>query len=194
MPTCISPRSTPGRSSVVRKLDIGNRLALICAALTCAFALLAALATVDAHAAVVQDAHAGKAATSHHSEPRKHVPRSSRALWNNTTVAFRNSYGKTVWVAISRTDELCGWKKTGWYELAPGEVKRPFSTTSRYAYFYAMADDGAEWAGDYGPVSVYKERAFDECDYLVAWSHPNAVGMLEIDTQGTLYKEINLIP
>jgi uncharacterized membrane protein len=174
-------------------INAARRLTRLAAALLCGFALLAALVTADAHAAPVQDAAAGKPAT-HHTLDRKYVPRSSRAFWNNTTVAFRNSYGKTLWVAVSRTDDICGWKKSGWYRVAPGEVRNVFSTTSRYAYFYAMADDGAEWAGNFGPVSVFKDRAFDECDYQVSWSHPNAVGMREIDTQGTLNKEINLIP
>src|SRR5216117_2920566 len=98
--------------NALRLTNTGRRVALVCAALAAALTLLSAVTTLDARA----------------------------AFWDNTNVSFRNSYGKTVSVAILRDSEICGgWAKKGWYELAPGEVKKVFSTTARYAYYYAEA-------------------------------------------------------
>jgi uncharacterized membrane protein len=116
------------------------------------------------------------------------------AFWDNTNVSFRNSYGKTVSVAILRDSEICGgWAKKGWYELAPGEVKKVFSTTARYAYYYAEAVDGHTWSGNEGPWTVY-DRAFDDCLYAGTDPKGYQVRMRRIDTKGTSNYEVNLIP
>ena len=54
------------------------------------------------------------------------------------------------------------------------------ATSYRYACFYADAEDGAYWAGDYGPVYVYYE-AFDSCIKIGSTAAYGTVGMRLID-------------
>jgi len=100
-------------------------------------------------------------------------------------VSFRNKYHSTVWVAIMRYNpDKCGeygnWQTKGWWRLDPGQTKQAFSTTNRYACFYAEADDGAFWAGPYGPVYVYYE-AFDSCVNIGSTAAYGTVGMRLLD-------------
>jgi uncharacterized membrane protein len=98
-------------------------------------------------------------------------------------VSFRNNYNATVWVAIMRFDQkACAnhgdWATAGWWKIEPGEEKWPFSTTNRFAYYYAEASDGAVWSGDYGPISVEK-GAFESC-LNITGNAGHRVGLLEI--------------
>jgi hypothetical protein len=83
--------------------------------------------------------------------------------------------------------DACGgeggnWATEGWWNLNPGDsVHTDVWTDNRYFYFYAEAEDGAVWGGDYGPVyTTY--QAFQGCvgsgntqDYLM-------LGMAQVDT------------
>src|SRR3954463_7341296 len=77
--------------------------------------------------------------------------RASAAALFDTAVKFRNRHGTTGYVAFMRYDpDGCGgdgnWQTKGWLKLAPGETKG-FSTSNRYAYYYAKATDGTKWSG-----------------------------------------------
>lgn len=180
-----------------------RRPARMLAAPACAFAVLAGAAGGTAHAAIVQDAHPGASAQPQHltAPPAMARPHAARAFWNTTLVAFRNSYGKTVSVATMRENtDACGgdgrgWQTQGWYNIAPGQVLRVFTTEARYAYYYAQAADGATWSGDWGlngSVTVY-DTAFNSC-LGYGSTAGRSVGMVQIDTAGTAYYEVNLVP
>jgi hypothetical protein len=113
-------------------------------------------------------------------------------------VYFRNSYPAKVWVAIMRYDpdscrgEYGTWATAGWWGLNPGQQVWPFSTNNRYAAFYADAEDGAFWAGEYGPVYVYYQ-AFESCINIGSTAAYDVVGMRLIDI-GNSDTVINLVP
>ncbi len=126
-------------------------------------------------------------------------PRASASGVIDRAVNFRNSYGKTVWVAIMRNDpDRCGgygdWQTKGWWRLAPGEVKQAFTTSNRYAAYYARAEDGTQWTGDRGPVYVYHDT-FDSCLNIGSTAAYGTVNMRLIDLNGAgLSHTIDLIP
>lgn len=96
-------------------------------------------------------------------------------------VHFKNNYSSPVWVAYMKYDpDSCGadgnWSTHGWWNLAPGEQKWVFSTTNEFACFYAEADDGSIWTGEYGPVYVYQEP-FDSCINIGSSHAIDIVGM-----------------
>ncbi len=98
---------------------------------------------------------------------------------------FRNSYPQTVWVAVMYFDpQHCGefgnWATAGWWRITPGGQAWAFSTSNRYACFYAEADDGAVWSGPYGPAYVYYD-AFDSCIDMGSNVYYEIVGMRLID-------------
>jgi uncharacterized membrane protein len=104
-------------------------------------------------------------------------------------IRFRNSYPSTVWIAVMfYSPDGCrddgSWGTRGWWRLATGETKHPLNTDNRYAAFYAEAEDGAFWAGPYGPVYVYQE-AFDSCVGIGSTAAIDIVGMRLIDTNGS---------
>ena len=110
-------------------------------------------------------------------------------------VHFRNGYRARVWVAIMRYEpDGCrdhgNWATAGWWSLEPGQQVWAFSTNNRYACFYADADDGAFWAGNYGPVYVY--HAFDSCVGIGSTAAYGTVGMRLIDL-GDSDRVINLV-
>jgi hypothetical protein len=76
------------------------------------------------------------------------------------------------------------WATAGWWSLQPGEQFYLFSTNNRYAAFYADADDGAFWAGEYGPVYVYYDP-FDSCVGIGSTGAYGTVGMRLLDTNGS---------
>ena len=105
-----------------------------------------------------------------------------------TGVYFQNSYGKTVWVAVEYGNSGCNlpgignWENVGWYRLDPGQSRRLFTTTSRYAYWYADAADGASWSGYYsGKVNPY--YAYDYCTSVDSYATDH--GMRQIDLGGS---------
>ncbi len=100
-------------------------------------------------------------------------------------VHFHNSYPSKVWVAIMQYNpDTCGedgdWETEGWWGIDPGGEVWAFSTSNRYAAFYAEADDGAIWTGPYGPVYVYW-NAFDSCVDIGSTAAFAVVGMRLID-------------
>jgi hypothetical protein len=76
--------------------------------------------------------------------------------------------------------------------ITPGQQVWAFSTDNRWACFYADAEDGAFWAGEYGPVYVYYD-AFDSCVDIGSTAAYGTVGMRLIDT-GHSDHVVNLIP
>lgn len=106
-------------------------------------------------------------------------------------VSFTNLYSSTIYVAYMRLDEACGadcgdpWDVLGWVRLEPGQSQtRPNPTGNPWFYFYAEADDGSVWAGDY--TAEVKAEAFRKCTCLgVSVSHGrnpwHDVDMQELD-------------
>jgi hypothetical protein len=106
-------------------------------------------------------------------------------------VNFTNLYSSKIYVAYMRRDwgcrDDCGepWDVLGWINLEPGQSQsRANPTDNRWYYYYAEADDGAYWAGEY-TANVSWER-FEKCTCLgVSVSDgPNPwhdVGMRELD-------------
>jgi len=100
-------------------------------------------------------------------------------------VVFRNNYYAGVWIAVMHASEdHCGghggWRTQGWWSAQPGSEVHAFNTTNRYGCYYAEADDGAYWAGIYGPVYVYSD-AFDSCSGIGSTAAYGTVGMRLID-------------
>jgi uncharacterized membrane protein len=177
-----------------------RRTALLAAALVCACALLATLIARDANATAgttARPSHGGSASHLAMPAPGGKLRATASGLFDRT-VSFRNGTGKTIWVAIMRYDrDRCGgygdWETKGWWRLSPGEVKQAFSTSSRYAAYYAKADDGTQWTGDRGPVYLYHD-AFDSCINIGSSAAYATVNMRLIDLNGAgLFHTINLI-
>jgi uncharacterized membrane protein len=110
-------------------------------------------------------------------------------------VKFRNSHDTTVWVAFMRYDpDRCrgygDWQTKGWLRLKPGEVKQAFTTSNRYAYYYAKAADGTKWSGTNQsvksrPVYVY-HSAFDSCLTIGSTDAYGTVSMRRIEVRRSL--------
>ena len=108
-------------------------------------------------------------------------------------VRFTNSYSSKIYVAYMRSDhacnDLCGepWDVRGWINLAPGETQtRSNPTNNRWFYYYAEADDGSLWAGDF--IAEVRQAAFEKCTCLGVIVHDHGstspyydVGMRELD-------------
>ncbi len=113
-------------------------------------------------------------------------------------INFRNSYGSRVWIAAMRySPDGCAedgkWQTLGWWSVDFGQQVWAFSTNNRYSAFYAEADDGAFWAGPYGPVYVYWD-AFDSCVNIGSTAAFAVVGMRLIDGDSSGTHTINLVP
>jgi hypothetical protein len=110
----------------------------------------------------------------------------------DTAVKFRNRYDTTIWVAFMRYDpDGCAgdgsWQTKGWLKLYPGQVKQGFSTSNRYAYYYAKAADGTKWSGANQsvrskPVYVY-QSAFDSCLGIGSTGASDVVTMRKIEVR-----------
>jgi hypothetical protein len=179
----------------------GRRAALMAAALACACALLATLVARNANAAATNTARPGNgSAASNLKMPANSPTAKLRASASSEHIVnFRNSYGKTVWVATMRYNpNLCAgygdYETWGWLRLEPGEVKQAFTTSYRYGAYYANAADGAEWTGDRGPVYLYHD-AFDSCVKIGSTAAYRTVNMRLIDLEGKGPNyTLNLIP
>ena len=76
-----------------------------------------------------------------------------------------------LWVAIMFHTPNCpdggDWTKQGWLALAPGQTKvasaADVSSVNQYWCYYAIADDGAYWAGEYSRMVT--DRVFDLCEW-----------------------------
>ena len=72
---------------------------------------------------------------------------------------FCNSYPRRIFVAISFMDtEFCGgeggdWRNRGWWTVDPGACVQVHSgivsNVNRFWYYFADADDGTRWSGDF---------------------------------------------
>jgi uncharacterized membrane protein len=88
---------------------------------------------------------------------------------------FCNAYPARAFVAISFVDsEVCGgeggdWRNRGWWGIDPGTCVQVHSgivsNVNRWWYFFAMAEDGARWSGEF-PTFVMNPGPFDICDGL----------------------------
>jgi uncharacterized membrane protein len=102
---------------------------------------------------------------------------------------FCNSHPVRIWTAISFfspetcPDEFGNWQNIRWYPVEPGSCvvvyRNDLSDLNRYWYFYAEADDGATWTGDF-PTFIKDPDAFNICDG-VGSSALRTVGFLELD-------------
>ncbi len=117
-------------------------------------------------------------------------------------VGFQNNYPSPVWVASMHYDtsscaEYGDWATEGWWRLGEGDSANCFWTTNRYAAFYAEAEDGAYWAGPYGPAYVYW-HAFESCVDIGSTAAFETVGMRLIDLGDEAWVPVtytlNLIP
>jgi hypothetical protein len=111
------------------------------------------------------------------------------------SVSFRNSYPANVKAAIMRYDPgACGdhgnWATAGWWRLEPGQQVFAFSTNNRYIGFYAIAEDGAIWEGQYGPVFI-RDEDFQSCIAIQPEDPCQTVGMRLADL-GSVGIVINL--
>jgi len=105
-------------------------------------------------------------------------------------VNFANLYSSKIYVAYMRLDNACGadcgdpWNVLGWINLLPGQSEnRPNPTNNRFFYYYAEADDGSFWAGEF--EAEVKQERFEKCTCLnvsAGGSNPfHIVGMRELD-------------
>ena len=87
---------------------------------------------------------------------------------------FCNSYPTPIWTAFSfySPDDCAGegssWQNIGWYRVDPGTCAVVYGNDlddvdNRYWYFYAEAEDGTKWNGDF-PTLVDPFEAFNICD------------------------------
>ena len=182
----------------IKTFGIGRRLGLALGALACAGALQASPAAADTSAASAETARAGKQASTRVNGVAALRSGFRTAGILDRTVGFRNGTGETISVAIMRhSPGACGaygnWQTKGWWTLAPGEMKRAFTTDNRYAYYYAESTSGREWRGPFGRVYMYS-RAFTSCLGIGSSEAYGTVGMRMIDLDGAgLYHTINLI-
>jgi uncharacterized membrane protein len=99
---------------------------------------------------------------------------------------FTNAYSSPVWVMIEWHNPDCSdgsdWEKKGWWQIEPGASKVPFggdlSDTNQTWYFYAHADDGSEWAGEF--QETVPPTAFDWCSNT-SNTESRTIGMRELD-------------
>jgi hypothetical protein len=86
-------------------------------------------------------------------------------------VSFTNLYSSKIYVAYMRLDPACGddcgdpWDVLGWINLDVGQSQtRANPTGNRWYYYYAEADDGSFWAGEY--VAEVRADKFEKCTCL----------------------------
>jgi uncharacterized membrane protein len=104
-------------------------------------------------------------------------------------LTFCNSYPVRIWTAISFFDaEICPgesgeWRNRGWWGINPGACVRVHSgnvsNVNRFWYFFAVADDGARWEGEF-KTFVKDPESFDLCDGLGSTALPR-YGFRELD-------------
>jgi hypothetical protein len=85
----------------------------------------------------------------------------------------------------------------GWWGIDQGGSADVYDNDAedlnQFFYYYAKADDGAEWSGGFGPVYVYHE-AFDSCVDIGSTAAYATVGMREIDVDGNDDYTLTLTP
>jgi hypothetical protein len=102
-------------------------------------------------------------------------------------LCFQNNYSSPLSIAVMWSDQdACpgddgGWATRGWWNLSPGgSVSTNVWTANRYFYFYAEAENGAVWAGPYGPVDC-SWQAFNSCQNIGSTADTLSVGMRQED-------------
>lgn len=111
------------------------------------------------------------------------------------TISFTNSHGTGVSVCLIWYNPGCAdppFRKSGWWNLAPGQSVTALtgSYNNRYFYFYAEASDGSYWGDQRWRIAV-TNNAFDRCAGDIF--EPNRiVPLLQIDTGGSPNFLVNL--
>ena len=114
-------------------------------------------------------------------------------------LSFKNNYSSTLSVAVMWFDNSsrgCGgdggnWGTKGWWNINPGDtVHTDVWTANRYFCFYAEAEDGTIWGGDYGPVSATYE-AFQGCVGSGSSEDTLSLGMALVDAGSAYWLYIN---
>jgi uncharacterized membrane protein len=116
-----------------------------------------------------------------------------------------NSYTAPLSVVIMFwSPDTCGgegdnWQMMGWYNFDPGTCgvvyENDLEDLNRYWYYYALAEDGAFWAGSLGGTSVPKD-AFDLCwgAGIAADENSQGVSFRELDIDGSDDFTLSLTP
>ena len=89
-----------------------------------------------------------------------------------------------------RLDNACGadcgdpWDVLGWVNLEQGQTQtRPNPTNNQWFYYYAEADDGSIWGGNFS--AEVRQEPFEKCTCLgvsAGGTNPyHTVGMAELD-------------
>jgi uncharacterized membrane protein len=117
-------------------------------------------------------------------------------------LTFCNSYPVRIWTAISFVDrEICGgeggdWRNRGWWGIDPGACVRVHSgnvgNVNRFWYFFAIADDGIRWEGEF-PTFVKDPEAFDLCDGIGSTALQR-YGFRELDVGDSDNATVNFAP
>jgi len=104
-------------------------------------------------------------------------------------LTFCNSHPVRIWTAISfYSPEECGgdggdFQNIGWYRVEPGSCvvvyRNDLADLNRFWYFFAEADDGVTWSGDF-PTFVKHPDAFNICDGF-GTTALDRVGFRELD-------------
>jgi uncharacterized membrane protein len=105
-------------------------------------------------------------------------------------VHFHNSYGPRIWVALMFKDDGCGsegrpWGTRGWWTIDNGADVHVLNTDNRYIYYYAEADNGAVWTGNFGPIYVV-QQAFSSC-VDIGRTDARVVGTREVYMPGDVH-------
>lgn len=150
-----------------KTIGLRRRLGFALGTLACGGALYASPAAADTSAPGAQ--------------PLRGDAGRSAAPW---TVSFGNQTAATVSVAVAYyLPGHCsgyGLQTQGWWRLAPGQVKRAFTTSHDTAYFYADSTNGRVWGGDCLTTTVYA-RPFTSCEGLRLTDPMGEVGMRRVD-------------
>ncbi|WP_094555462.1 DUF1036 domain-containing protein [Synechococcus sp. 1G10] len=80
-------------------------------------------------------------------------------------VKFNNQSSSALWLVVGYYKPGCpdggDWAKRGWYRLSPGQSALVLETNNIYHTYYAEADDGRHWRGEY--YTNLPLQAFDWC-------------------------------
>jgi len=106
-------------------------------------------------------------------------------------ICFQNNYTAPLSVAVMFYDpDDCGgdggnWGTAGWWNLTPGQsvATNVFTSDGNFA-FYAEAEDGAYWAGPYGPVDCVWQ-AFEGCQGIGNTNDTLSLGMRLVQGSGS---------
>lgn len=129
-----------------------------------------------------------------------------RAEGHEMGLTICNQYGAPLSVGIMFwSPDTCGgdggnWQVMGWYNFDPGTCgvvyDNDLEDVNRYWYYYALAEDGAFWAGNIGITEV-PVAAFNICWLLGSVTeegeNSQGVGFRELDVNGNDDVTLNLI-